>query len=77
MAVPVAVGQGLEVGEPQVLFEAKDWVAPSPWPSYDVTPDGRFVLMLDEAGESGSSNEIVVVLNWQRELLKRMSGENE
>jgi Tol biopolymer transport system component len=63
MAVPVdTAGPEFSVGRPAKVFDTKYW---GNFYSYDVTPDGRF-LMLKDIGQSEAS--IVVVLNWHEEL---------
>lgn len=67
MAVPVDTsGPQFTVGRPAKVFDTKYW---GNFYSYDVTPEGRF-LMLKNVGQSQPS--IVVVLNWFEELRRRM-----
>ena len=42
--------------------------------SYDVAPDGRFLMIQAEGGDStpGASASIVVVENWTEELKRRV-----
>jgi Tol biopolymer transport system component/tRNA A-37 threonylcarbamoyl transferase component Bud32 len=68
MAVTVASDATFSVTKPRVLFEAKAlWSA-----SYDVTPNGEFLVI--EPGESDSPpSQINVVLNWAQELRQRVA----
>jgi hypothetical protein len=53
-----------------LLFEAKAFS--DSWLSYDVTPDGDFLMI--EPGESDTpSTQINVVLNWLQEVRPRMA----
>jgi serine/threonine-protein kinase len=66
MAVPVdTVGPQFTVSRPARVFDTKYW---GNFYSYDVTRDGRF-LMLKDVGQSQAS--VVVVLNWFEELKQR------
>jgi hypothetical protein len=66
MAVPVDTsGPQFTVGRPTKVFDTKYW---GNFYSYDVTRDGRF-LMLKDVGQSQAS--VVVVLNWFEELRQR------
>ena len=72
MAVPVRAGSAFSAGEPARLFRlppamrdlARSWYTP-----WDVTPDGRFI-MVRHAAESTESSELplIVVHNWFLEL---------
>jgi dipeptidyl aminopeptidase/acylaminoacyl peptidase len=67
MAAPVdTLGPQFSVGRPAKVFDTKYW---GNFYSYDVTPEGRF-LMLKDVGQSQAS--IVVVLNWFEELSRRL-----
>jgi serine/threonine-protein kinase len=67
MAAPVDTsGPQFSVGRPAKVFDTKYW---GNFYSYDVTPEGRF-LMLKDVGQSQAS--IVVVLNWFEELRQRL-----
>ena len=70
MAVSVAGESGLPVGEPRVLFEEPDTAPPDfvfNAASYDVAPDGRF-LMISQTEASQTPMKLVVVQNWFQEL---------
>jgi hypothetical protein len=59
---------------PRLLFEGKYWGNPS-WPSYGVSPDGRFLMIQRSDGSTfggATPQQIQVVLNWFEEL-KRLA----
>jgi Tol biopolymer transport system component len=63
-AVAVETAPVLRVGQPRVLFD----VYPGPYPSgYDVTADGRFVMMRARQTVEGPL-VLRVILNWLEEL---------
>ncbi len=64
MSARIETEPELRVQPPQVLFEASYEITTSR-PSYDVDPDGRFLMI--QPGER-SSIQINVVLNWFEEL---------
>ena len=55
----------LELGAPQVLFAERDLFAPNWRPDYDVAPDGRFLMLVEN---STGPKTLHVVLNWFEEL---------
>ena len=67
------VGATFDFKPATFLFEARYALQGQP-PSYDVGPDGRF-LMIKSAGESRTDPPMVVVLNWDQEL-KRLVAAN-
>jgi serine/threonine-protein kinase len=77
LAVPVkSRATTLEVGPPQVLFEAAMSIRGVGVRPYDVVPDGRFFILRDaESEDGGTSSNLVVVLNWLEEL-KRLGPAN-
>jgi serine/threonine-protein kinase len=56
----------LRVEAPQALFEGG--FDPGSERAYDVSPDGRFVMIENEPNDDTTSASIVVVLNWTEEL---------
>ena len=66
-AVTVRPGQTLSVGRPQLLFEFPMLRPSTGNRPYDVTPDGRFVMIRTGSGEDSSSN-MILVQNWFEEL---------
>jgi Tol biopolymer transport system component len=74
LAVRVQTQGKLAVGPPTVLFEG-DFVVASlipGTPSYDVAPDGRF-LMVARSGEQQLPAQLEVVLNWVADVGRRAS----
>lgn len=67
--VPVRSGATLIAGRPQVLFE---FAIPAQGGSrpYDITPDGRFIIISRSQAEAGGAPalSITLVLNWHEEL---------
>jgi uncharacterized protein affecting Mg2+/Co2+ transport len=63
MAVDVSKGSGFTAGAPKVLFERQyAYGTGTTNANYDVTPDGHFVMVKNEAAR------LNVVLNWFEEL---------
>ena len=72
MAVDVATRPGFTAGRPTPLF-AEDFVSSSTgFPNYDVSRDGRFLMVQPSANETATPTQIIVVLNWFEEL-KRLA----
>jgi hypothetical protein len=70
MAVPVGTGSTFTYGNATKLFDWPTIAAPGQARTYDVSRDGRF-LMVKEAGgdrKDAPSASITVVLNWVEEL---------
>ena len=68
MAVAVTSEPTFSATKPRFLFEAK--AISYLWLSWDVTPDGDFLMI--EPGESDTPpSQINVVLNWLQELRER------
>jgi len=66
MAVRVSTEPTLTVGQPQVIFEGRQYATNQG--AFDVTPDGKRLLMIKEAEQAASVTQIDVVLNWTEEL---------
>jgi hypothetical protein len=68
-AVPVQSGTKLVAGRPQMLFEFPMFTIAGGRP-YDVTHDGRFVIICSGQTETGggTASNMIVVLNWFEEL---------
>jgi len=63
----VKTGTVLTVGKPQKLFDQQMAIEANPGTgslNYDVSPDGRFVMIIP----TGKSQELELVLNWHEEL---------
>ena len=70
MAVTVASDATFSATKPHILFEAK--AVSYLWLSWDVTPDGEFLMI--EPGESDTPpTQINVVLNWLQEVRPRVA----
>ena len=73
MAVAVGTASELSFAAPVQLFNSTYFVNVSPaTASYDVAPDGRFVMVEPAGGGTGSRGNIVVVQNWAEELKQRV-----
>jgi hypothetical protein len=73
-AVKISTAGAIVAGRPAELFTG-DYVVASLTPgapSYDVAPDGRFLLVA-RAGEQPLPNRVEVVLNWVSDLAARTS----
>ena len=68
LSLPVQAGTTLVAGRPQVLFESAINATLSGRP-YDITPDGRFMIIRPGQAESGGgAPNMMLVLNWFEEL---------
>jgi Tol biopolymer transport system component len=69
LTVPVRTGTTLVAGRPQVLFESAMLIDRGNRP-YDITPDGRFLIIRSGQADPGGSAapSMVVVQNWFEEL---------
>lgn len=79
MAVRVGPGAPLSVTAPRKLFEDRYYNKGSAHTGYDVSRDGRFLLMKDpSAGDATSptntppQTNLIVVLNWFEELRQKL-----
>jgi serine/threonine-protein kinase len=70
MAVAISMEPELAPGKPEVLFEGAYQMGNRLSSNYDVTPDGRFVMIRTD--ESSAPAQINVVLNWHQELLEKV-----
>jgi len=57
----------IEVGKPEILFQAHFWHAPIAGPNFDISPDNKKFLVVDSAREPAGI-QVHVVLNWAKEL---------
>jgi hypothetical protein len=68
LVVSIATDRSLQVGKPRVLFEG-DFHFDYPYGrNYDITPDGRRFLMLQNVELPPPPSQFIVVLNWFEEL---------
>ena len=73
MAVDVtAHGSAFVAGIPSPLFDDR-FVRTSPIRSYDLGPDGRFLMLLDKDRAATPATEIHLVLNWSDELRRTLA----
>ena len=70
MSVAVVAGASFDFKPPTLLFEAGDLITGDP-PTYDVAPDGRF-LMIKTVANQAAVAQIVLVQNWHEELKRRV-----
>jgi hypothetical protein len=68
MTVSVQGGADLALGAPEPLFDLPGWYTHAVGHTYDVAPDGRFVLVVADADESSRQGQMTVVLDWGSEL---------
>ena len=70
LAVPIQSGDSLVAGRPEVLFEKVHPEIEIGWRPYDVSPDGRFVMIT--SGGTGSDTDaapnVILIQNWFEEL---------
>jgi eukaryotic-like serine/threonine-protein kinase len=71
MVVDVVTTPAVSAGKPRRLFEKRFQPSPSFWPNYDVSSDGKRLLMIKHA-EQAAPTQINVVLNWFEELKQRV-----
>jgi serine/threonine-protein kinase len=68
MVTPIQTEPSFRAGTPQVLFEAPRMYRSGLWRSYDVTPDGKRFLMIQNPEGTQESLQIVYIPNWFEEL---------
>ena len=61
----------MSAGKPRRLLEKRYQRSEAFWPNYDVTPDGKRLLMIKPA-EQSPPTQINVVLTWFEELKRRV-----
>jgi len=69
LAVEITPGPPIKVGTPRVVFKRPYERSDGVWPNYDVTADGKRLLMLRSTAQDAPSR-INVVLNWLDELTR-------
>jgi len=67
MTVTVNTEPTFRFDTPEFLFESPYLLLDQP-PSYDVAPDGRFLMIKPSEGEQDGALRITVVQNWFEEL---------
>ena len=68
MAVTVTPGATLSVSAPRVLFEGRYRANPNAVTAFDVSPDGRRFIRIQQAQPERPITRIEVVLNWASQL---------
>jgi eukaryotic-like serine/threonine-protein kinase len=70
MTVEVRPGPAFSSGQPKALFSTTPYVALGPVQSFDVSPDDRRFLLLQETAPS-ERNELILTENWIHEMKAR------
>ena len=73
MIVDVETKPTFRPGRPRTLFEGRHYGMNAYGYSYDVAPDGRFLMIRPDPAESGPA-QVKVVLNWFEEVKRRVPG---
>lgn len=71
MAVDIAATDGFRAGAPRQLFEGA-YTSSTPLRSYDVTPDGQFIMAKQGTPPDQRVTKLNVVLGWAEELKRRV-----
>jgi len=71
MVVDVTIQPTFSAGKARLLFEGQYLPTPATFPDYDVSADGRF-LMIKALSETQAPTQINVVLNWFEELKQKV-----
>jgi serine/threonine-protein kinase len=71
-AVPVRTTPAFHAGKPARMFERRYYIGPAGRP-FDVSKDGRF-LMIKDHEDAATSSSMIVVVNWFEELRGRVQG---
>jgi len=71
MAVPVETKPAFSAGRPELLFSGYYF-----WSGhyYDVMPDGKHFIFIQNAQQNDRPSQINVVINWREELERRLRG---
>jgi serine/threonine protein kinase/Tol biopolymer transport system component len=74
MAVRIETEPELSIGDAEELFSLRDYVFPDALGrKYDVTPDGRFLMIKDPSGGATvAPTQMVLIQNWFQELRERV-----
>jgi len=70
MAARVARGASFTVDRPRVLFEG-EFEGGGVTPSYDIAPDGRFLMIEPSRDREPATSNLVVIDNWFAELRQK------
>jgi serine/threonine-protein kinase len=72
MAVPVTIGAAFKAGVPRLLFEGR-YNGAGTWRYYDVAPDGKRFLMVQNVDRPPlKPTQMVLVQNWVEELKRKV-----
>ncbi len=71
MAVDIEAKPTFRAGQSRTLFEGSYYISASS--SYDVAPDGRFLIIKPDPEESGPAH-VKVITNWFEEVKRRVPG---
>jgi len=74
MVVDVELAPTFSAGRPRKLFDKPYERSIALWPNYDVSPDGRRLLMVHREAQAAPPTHINVVLNWLDELKEKLPG---
>ena len=75
-SVPVShAGETIKIGRPSLMFEGNFVIGSlfPGYPSYDVSPDGRRFITVMPAADTPQIVRLEVVLDWPRELARRLT----
>ncbi len=75
MAVEMSSGAGLHAGTPRELFRG-EFVMAITSATYDVAPDGRFLMIAPSETPVAAQTSVRLVLNWFEELERLVPREN-
>ena len=71
MAARIVAGQTFSVATPELLFESAHMHDGQP-PTYDVSADGRFIMIKSSGTVEPFTQPFTVVINWIDELERRI-----
>ena len=76
MGATIATDPEVRIGVPEELFASPWPLAADRWDTFDVAPNGRFI-MIEPAEWENRVRHVRVVLNWNRELKRLVQNEIE
>jgi serine/threonine-protein kinase len=72
MAVDLSLSGEFGAGKPHLLFDATAYPVSTPLRSYDVTPEGQFIMSRRIEGPDQSVTKLNIVLGWANELKRHV-----
>ena len=63
VSAAVQTGAAFSVGKQQSLFPASEFARPAAVPSFSLSPDDKWFLMVRD-GETSQQSELIVAENW-------------